>query len=352
MTKRLLFLTLLVIACSFQVKAQQDVHFSQFYYSPVGLNPAAAGVMKGDMRAVAVYRNQWASVSTPFTTISASFDAPIQSRKMEKNFLGVGLHFNRDKSGTTAFSNLDINGSISYSLDLGSRYQKPHYISFGLNAGYVNRSFNASNASWDSQWNGEVFDNTLPDGEIIRLGRVARGNVSVGAGALWNYAFDVKKRYYLGAAMFHFNRPNVSLFDEKTDKLYRKFAFTSGFEFGDKDRITTFKPNVVAVIQGPNNFINVGVDVNFDLTDRTDYTNYKNYKAFGLGLYHRMFDAIMASANFTYSDVKIGVAYDLNISRFNVATGGSGAFEIVLVYEPRANGSATSRNKLKRNKGL
>lgn len=352
MNKRLLILILLAIAFTFQLKAQQDVHFSQFYYSPVGLNPASAGVMKGDMRAVAVYRNQWASVSTPFTTISASFDSPIKPRNMEKNFLGIGIHFNRDKSALTGFNNLDINGSFSYSMDLGSRYQKPHYLSFGLNAAYVHKSFNASTATWDSQWNGEIFDNTLADGESLRLGRVGKGNISVGAGALWNYAFDVKKRYYLGAAMFHFNRPNVSLFEGNADKLYRKFAFTSGFEFGDKDRITTFKPNVVAVIQGPNNFINIGADVNFDLTNRTSYTNYKNYMAFGLGLYHRMFDAIMASANFTYSDVKIGFAYDLNISRFNVATGGSGAFEVVLIYEPRANGSATDRNKLKRNKGL
>jgi type IX secretion system PorP/SprF family membrane protein len=352
MTKRLLFLILLVVACSFQVKAQQDVHFSQFYYSPVGINPAAAGVMKGDMRAVAVYRNQWASVSTPFTTISASFDSPIKPRNMEKNFLGVGVHLNRDKSAMTGFTNLDVNTSFSYSMDLGSRYQKPHYLSFGLNVGMVNKSFNAGNALWDSQWNGEVFDSSLPDGEILRLGRISKGNISVGAGALWNYAFDLKKRYYLGAAMFHFNRPNVSLIEGSTDKLYRRFAFSSGFEFGDKDRITTFKPNVVAVIQGPNNFINIGADVNFDLTDRTSYTNYKNYMAFGLGLYHRMFDAIMATASFTYSDVKFGFAYDLNISRFNVATGGTGAFEIVLIYEPRANGSATDRSKLKRNKGL
>jgi type IX secretion system PorP/SprF family membrane protein len=351
MTKRLLILILVAFTCSLQTKAQQDVHFSQFYYSPVGLNPAAAGVMRGDMRAVAIYRNQWASVSTPFSTIAASFDMPIHSRKMEKNFLGFGVLLNRDKAGSTGFSNLDVNGSLSYSLDLGSKYKRPHYLSFGLNFGLVQKSFDAASSTWDSQWNGELFDNQLPDGELFRSGRISKGNVTVGAGALWNYAFDFKKRYFLGASMFHFNRPNVSL-DGRTDRLYRKFAFTTGFEFGDEDRITTFKPNVVAVIQGPNNFINVGVDVNFDLTSRTNHTNFKNYAAFGLGLYHRLGDAIMASANFTYSDIKIGLAYDLNISQFNVATGGSGAFEISLIYEPKANGSSTARNKLKRNKGL
>lgn len=351
MTKRLLLLILVISSCAFQALAQQDVHFSQFYYSPVGLNPAAAGVMKGDLRAVAIYRNQWASVSTPFTTLSASFDMPINLKKMDKNFLGFGLHFNRDKSGTTGFSNLDVDGSFSYSLDLGSKYQRPHYISFGLNFGMVQKSFNSSSSTFDSQWNGEIFDNQLPDGELFRLGRVSKGNVTVGAGALWNYAFDFKKRFYLGAAMFHANSPNVSLTGD-TDKLLRKFAFTSGIELGGKESITTLKPNVVAVFQGPNNFINIGLDVNFDLTDRTNHTNYKNYKAFGLGIYHRLGDAIMASANFTYSDMKIGFAYDLNISQFNVATGGSGAFEVSLVYEPRSNSSGTGRNKLKRNKGL
>src|SRR6056297_3273192 len=126
MTKQLFLILFCTSLVSSQLLGQGDVHFSQFYYSPIVWNPAAAGATSGDMRATATYRNQWASVSSPYTTISAAFDMPVQTRNMRDNFLGWGVYFNNDQAGTNNFSNLDINGSFSYSLDLGSRYARPH----------------------------------------------------------------------------------------------------------------------------------------------------------------------------------------------------------------------------------
>ena len=37
----------------------QDIHFSQFYASPLTLNPAMTGFVNGDCRAGVIYRNQW-----------------------------------------------------------------------------------------------------------------------------------------------------------------------------------------------------------------------------------------------------------------------------------------------------
>ena len=74
--------------------------------------------------------------------------------------------------------------------------------------------------------------------------------------------------------------------------------------------------------------------------------------AFGLGVYHRLMDAMIFAANIEYSNLKVAFAYDLNISQFDVATDGKGGFEIMLVYEPRLSGPGTQRQKLRRNKGL
>ncbi len=351
MIRKILFVAILSAFSASWSFGQQDVHFSQFYYSPIVWNPAAAGATSGDFRASATYRNQWASVSTPFTTISAAFDAPIQSRAMEDNFLGIGLYFNRDQAGTNSLSNLDINGSLSYSLDLGSTYNKPHFVSFGLNFGFIQRAFNFSNSTWDSQWNGSNFDTSLGSGESVRSGKLTKGNVTVGAGALWNYTFDDKKRFYLGAAMFHVNKPNMSFMNDE-NRLYHKFSYMAGFELGNPDQIATFKPNVMAMMMGPNFFMNAGLDVTFDLTDRTSFTNYKHHMAFGLGVYHRIMDAMIFAVNVEYSNLKIAFAYDLNISEFDAATNGNGAFEVMLLYQPRLSGPQSQRQKLRRNKGL
>ncbi len=54
----------------------QDIHFSQFYMSPLNLNPAMTGVMNGNIRLTGNYRNQWASVlrDKSFRTYSVSYD--------------------------------------------------------------------------------------------------------------------------------------------------------------------------------------------------------------------------------------------------------------------------------------
>jgi len=57
----------------------QDIHFSQFYMSPLNLNPALTGVMNCNTRMVANYRNQWAAVlqANAYNTYSVSYDQKI-----------------------------------------------------------------------------------------------------------------------------------------------------------------------------------------------------------------------------------------------------------------------------------
>ena len=39
----------------------QDPHFTQYFTSPLTLNPALTGLVQGDLRFAANYRQQWAS---------------------------------------------------------------------------------------------------------------------------------------------------------------------------------------------------------------------------------------------------------------------------------------------------
>ena len=55
------------LAISFGQLQAQDPHFSQFYLSPLQLNPALTGVMNEDIRASLLHRSQWRTVSAPFS---------------------------------------------------------------------------------------------------------------------------------------------------------------------------------------------------------------------------------------------------------------------------------------------
>src|SRR5436190_23901181 len=103
----------------------QDFHFSQFYNSPLSLNPALTGIYDfgywgNDLRFVCNYRDQWRSIPSnylstpvPFKTTSFSSDAKIRSaRYLDRDFIGVGIMFFSDKSGDLDFSTRQANLSL------------------------------------------------------------------------------------------------------------------------------------------------------------------------------------------------------------------------------------------------
>ena len=82
------------------VVAAQDPHFSQFYASPMTLNPALTGKIDGNFRLAANYRNQWPTINNAFTTATASFDMPILAGRLpEFDTWGIGIIGLTDQSG-------------------------------------------------------------------------------------------------------------------------------------------------------------------------------------------------------------------------------------------------------------
>ena len=75
-----------VLGLGWQVSAQ-DLHFSQFYASPLTLNPALTGALNGRYRMAMIYRDQWNKVlDSPYSSTSAAIDLRmrIDSRKKKR----------------------------------------------------------------------------------------------------------------------------------------------------------------------------------------------------------------------------------------------------------------------------
>ena len=82
-------LSIVFILCAFGLNAQ-DIHFSQFYTSPLNLNPAMTGLINAGQRVTVNYRNQWAGAvgSAAFNTYSASYDRKLAVG--QEDYFGVG----------------------------------------------------------------------------------------------------------------------------------------------------------------------------------------------------------------------------------------------------------------------
>src|SRR4051812_4827177 len=84
----------------------QDMHFTQFYASPLYLNPAFTGANVCS-RATLVYRNQWPGIKTAYQSYLFSLD-----HYMDKQHTGIGLQCASDVAGTGGLRTTNINASI------------------------------------------------------------------------------------------------------------------------------------------------------------------------------------------------------------------------------------------------
>ena len=84
--------TLLLSIFLFQFSSAQDLHFSQWFNSPLTTNPANTGfIPDADYRLGANYRNQWSSImSVPYKTMSVWGDAQVFRNRIESGWVGVG----------------------------------------------------------------------------------------------------------------------------------------------------------------------------------------------------------------------------------------------------------------------
>ncbi len=80
----------------------QDLHFSQFFNSPLTTNPANTGfIPDGDYRLGINYRNQWSSImQVPYKTMSAFGDVQILKNESDNGWMGIGGVILRDVAGS------------------------------------------------------------------------------------------------------------------------------------------------------------------------------------------------------------------------------------------------------------
>jgi len=324
----------LALVVSFSLSAQ-DIHFSQFYLSPLNLNPALTGVMNCNTRLVANYRNQWASVlkNNAYSTYSVSYDQRIPVGRYD--YFGVGGTFWGDKAGELSFGTIQGRLSGSYAKKMGGYRGTAHYLSFGAEIGVSQRSADFLDARYGSQHNG----NGGHCASCPTLEEFDRDNflfADVSAGLLWFTVLNDDNNFYLGGAYSHLNRADQSFNLDEIEELFSKVTLHAGGEFMLTDRIGLV-PGVVALFQGPSFELNTGTSLKF-LLGKSRRTG----QAFQIGAWMRLAnhfqdsftaDAVILSTRFDYEQFSIGFSYDVNVSDLKVASNSNGAFEFALVYK-------------------
>ena len=315
----------------------QDIHFSQFFETPLLRNPALAGIFSGDLRIQGVYRTQWNSVTVPYQTgsVNAEYKLPVGN---SNDFLSLGGEVLYDKAGTVALTATHILPTVNYHKSLSE--EKNMYLSLGFMGGLVQRRIDRSKMTTNSQYNGTAYDPTLNDGETFPNSGYTYFDGSVGISFNSQIGASEDNNIILGAAYHHFNHsPKISFYGNSQLEMIPKWVFSAGLRMGVTDySFITFQGDYSK--QGTSTETIGGVLYSYKLDDPID----PKY-IFHAGAFLRWKDAIIPVAKMEYKPFAIAVSYDVNVSQLKTASSGRGGFELSISYQTYFDRYNSSKDK-------
>lgn len=292
----------------------QDVQYSQFYASPLYLNPAMAGTAD-QHRIVGNFRDQWPSIPGAFVSYSLAYDVNLAEANS-----GLGITIQRDQAGSGGLSTTTLGGMYAYNIKINRNlaFRPAIGVAYGVRTvDYTKLKFGDQLLTGNSL---SVQSNSITD-------QVGYMDLSAG-GILYG------NNFWAGYSVFHINKPNNSLLGQN-NFIDARHSVHVGYRLPMQ---RTVKREVVRSVTIAMNYKAQGK------WDQVDIGGYFLMKPFVMGIWYRGIpglkaykegyqnnDAIVLLAGAHYKSVKFAYSYDVTISKIWGNTGGS--HEISLIYE-------------------
>ena len=287
----------------------QDPEFTQFYASPLHLNPALAGTGKCS-RITSTYRNQWPSIQNAYVTYQASFDQYLKNMNG-----GVGLAFIGDRAADGIYNTMGVSGTYAYRINFDSDFQ----LQAGLQFAYYQKSLN-----WARLQFGDEFHPIYGYQGQVSLDRNANNRDKVGYSDYAVGLLGLHKSFYAGVAVKHITEPNESFNTNTLSKLPTRFTLHGGGIVYLVDRYSEkmiLAPEFLYSQQGRFKQLNLGVYWSNQLIVAGVWARH----TFGNS------DAVIPYVGYRKDFFKIAYSYDVTISNLGVQRT-AGAHEISLEF--------------------
>ncbi len=310
----------------------QDIHFSQFFQTPYALSPGNIGAFNGSHRVGGVFRQQWRSVTKPYTTFGLGGD---MANAFGVEGLGAGAWFYNDRTGDSHLNTFHFDIGGSWTQHFGGR--KEHSLTGGLQIGITAISIDYSDLAFDSQYNGFYYDPSLANGE--NFARDALAHTDVHVGGVYRYTPSARELVQVGFGLFNLTRPRIGFFGSEGDPLDLRSSFHVLTQFPVSPKVDVL-PMMQYMAQGPFRELDLGGTVRYLLTDR-----YGVLRAVQGGVFWRADDAGYLFAGLERDDWTFGLSYDINFSALVPASNNRGGIEFTLVRVFRKHPSVPVRFK-------
>lgn len=294
----------------------QDPHFSQYFASPMTLNPALTGNTDGPLRVASLFRQQWWAVGSAYTTATLSAEQQLlRFRLPEVDRLGVGGLIIQDNSLSGGFRSTYASLSSSYHKG----FNDFHRLGVGFQATYGTRALDMGRLSFEEQFDTDRFNTSLPTGESALSALMPTWGVN--AGMVYQYE-DLLSRLYAGVSVYHLNRPRQTALSDSMNRVPQRFTLHAGglFLTGSTLRLTF---HALYQRQARAEEFSLGGAIGYDVG--TEHT-------FFAGAWYRMGDAINPYLSYVRNGMQFGLTYDVQVSKMQWAVPRNGSIELSFLY--------------------
>jgi type IX secretion system PorP/SprF family membrane protein len=306
----------------------QDPHFSQFFASPLTLNPAFTGKFDGTVRVAGNYRNQWPAFNNVYTTSTLSVDFGILKNKIPENDTwGLGILALTDRAGGGILTNNYLGLSTSYhkALDEDGFQQ----LGIGFQGTYGQKRLDNSKLYFEDQLTPFGFTGVTQD--IFSTQNLNINYFDMNAGLLYTGSTSSTNNFYVGASMYHINRPRES-FKGGNWNIATRTTISAGGYFPVSDILTLHTSGIYQVQNKATETTFGGALAAVIDPESADPSNVY------IGSWFRVNDAIIPYLGLEFSGFRIGATYDVNVSSLKAGSESRGGMEISVIYVKRPAG--------------
>jgi type IX secretion system PorP/SprF family membrane protein len=304
----------------------QDPHFSQYFASPLTMNPANTGNFEGSNRMAMNFRQQWMGVGDPFVTGTVSVDSKILRNKLNNDDkFGIGLMGLYDQSLGSALLSSYGAFSIAYHKALDEDgYQT---LAVGFQPVIGNRRLDYSKVSFYRQFGSNGFDLSLPNGESFKTASIVYFDFN--SGLMYNYQ-DEERSLYAGFSYYHMTRPKQSFLGDTSYRLPARFNVHLGASLltGEYGRLFF---SGTAMQQSGSSETALGVSYGYSVPSAADNT------MLVVGAWYRMKDAIYPYVGLQFNSMLLGFSYDVTTSNLSLANTKNKSIEVSCILNFKDN---------------
>ena len=305
----------------------QDPQFSQFFSSPLNINPALTSRINADWRFISNIKDQWIGPASPFITGTVSYDRKLFQNKVpnvdnsDDNVFGIGGMLMYDHAMSGIQKSTYASANLSYNVKFAEGYVGKHRLGLGFGTSYGRRYVDFSRLYFQEQWIGyNGFNTNLPTGESA-LSQM-KPYFSLSTGLLYTYHTE-KSNFDMGVAAYHINKPKQTFLEDPNQYLeMRKVAHANFETFLNEDMVLNL--NTIYQFQGEASYYSFGGGIGRFISGQQN-------TILNLGVWYWSKHAIIPYVGLVMGDLQFGASMDITTSKLRYADPRPKTFELSLI---------------------